>query len=121
MERPIYASLEKLDWRLVEAAYDLGADRRRALSRIVIPLSRPGIMAGCILVFIPCLGAYVTPVLLGGGKTLMIGNLISQQFGASRNWPLGAALAFALLAIVLATMVAYILRSRRARPAAMQR
>jgi spermidine/putrescine transport system permease protein len=117
MVLPIYASLEKLDWRLVEAAYDLGASRWRALRRVVIPLSRPGIIAGCILVFIPCLGAYVTPVLLGGGKALMIGNLISQQFGASRNWPLGSALGFALLAIVLVTMVAYFTLSR-ARPAA---
>lgn len=112
MVLPIYASLEKLDWRLVEAAYDLGANRLAALRRVVLPLSLPGIVAGAVLVFIPCLGAYVTPVLLGGGKTLMIGNLIQMQFGASRNWPFGAALAFALLAIVLLTMVLYLLRFR---------
>lgn len=120
MVLPIYASLEKLDWRLVEAAYDLGAGRWRALRRVIIPLSRPGIIAGCILVFIPCLGAYVTPVLLGGGKALMIGNLISLQFGASRNWPFGSALGFALLAIVLLTMLAY-LASSRSRTAALHR
>jgi spermidine/putrescine transport system permease protein len=110
MVLPIYASLEKLDWRLVEAAYDLGANRIRALSRIIIPLSLPGIVAGSVLVFIPCLGSYVTPVLLGGGKALMIGNLIQLQFGASRNWPFGAALAFALLSIVLLTMMVYLMR-----------
>jgi spermidine/putrescine transport system permease protein len=120
MVLPIYASLEKLDWRLVEAAYDLGADRWRALRRVIVPLSKPGIIAGCILVFIPCLGAYVTPVLLGGGKALMIGNLISLQFGSSRNWPFGSALAFALLAIVLITMMAYLMRVR-AKPAAAHR
>jgi spermidine/putrescine transport system permease protein len=81
---PIYASLEKLDFRLVEAAYDLGADRRRALARVIIPLSMPGIIGGSVLVFIPCLGAFVTPELLGGGKSLMIGNLIQNQFGSAR-------------------------------------
>jgi len=113
MVLPIYSSLEKLDWRLVEAAYDLGANRWLALTRVIIPLSKPGIIAGCILVIIPCLGAYVTPVLLGGGKTLMIGNLIAMQFGQSRNWPLGAALSFFLLAIVLGTMVIYLLRFKQ--------
>ena len=115
MVLPIYASLEKLDWRLVEAAYDLGANRSRALRRIVVPLSLPGIVAGAVLVFIPSLGSYVTPVLLGGGKTLMIGNLMQMEFGASRNWPFGAALGFSLLAIVLLTMMLYLLRFGRGR------
>jgi spermidine/putrescine transport system permease protein len=114
MVLPIYASLEKLDWRLVEAAYDLGADRWRALRRVVVPLAMPGIAAGCILVFIPCLGAFVTPELLGGGKALMIGNLIQSQFGAARNWPFGAALSMALLAAVLLAMMLYLWRYRRA-------
>lgn len=113
MVLPIYSSLEKLDFRLVEAAYDLGANRITALRRIVIPLAMPGIAAGCILVLVPCLGAYVTPELLGGGKALMIGNLIQQQFGASQNWPFGAALSFALLAIVLVALIAYSLRFGR--------
>jgi spermidine/putrescine transport system permease protein len=113
MVLPIYASLEKLDLRLVEAAYDLGADRRRALARIIVPLALPGIVAGGILVFIPCLGAYVTPELLGGGKSLMIGNLIQGQFGAARNWPFGAALSFALLAMVLLAMVVHLMRFSR--------
>lgn len=116
MVLPIYASLEKLDFRLVEAAFDLGANRVRALFRVIVPLSSPGIIAGCILVFVPCLGAYVTPELLGGSKSMMIGNLIQAQFGASRNWPFGAALAFALLAIVLAAMMVYAMRFRGRAP-----
>ena len=114
MVLPIYSSLEKLDFRLVEAAYDLGADKWRALRRIVIPLAMPGIAAGAILVFIPCLGAYVTPDLLGGSKSMMIGNLIQNQFGSARNWPFGAALSFALLAIVLLAMMLYLMRFRGA-------
>ncbi|MEZ5589724.1 MAG: ABC transporter permease [Gammaproteobacteria bacterium] len=113
MVLPIYASLEKIDLRLVEAAFDLGADRRRALTRVIIPLALPGIIAGTLLVFVPCLGAYVTPELLGGGKSLMIGNLIQNQFGAARNWPFGSALAFVLLGIVLLAMMLYLLRFRR--------
>jgi spermidine/putrescine transport system permease protein len=113
MVLPIYASLEKLDFRLVEAAYDLGANRWAALKRVIIPLSLPGIVAGSVLVLIPCLGAFVTPELLGGGKSLMIGNLIQNQFGASRNWPFGAALAFTLLALVLVTMMLYLMRFKR--------
>lgn len=114
MVLPIYASLEKLDLRLVEAAYDLGANRWQAIKRVVVPLAMPGIIAGSVLVFVPCLGAYVTPELLGGSKSLMIGNLIQNQFGAARNWPFGSALAFVLLAIVLLAMIAYALRFRRA-------
>ena len=110
MVLPIYASLEKLDHRLVEAAFDLGADKRRAMSRVILPLAAPGIAAGCILVFIPCLGAYVTPELLGGGKFMMIANLIGSQFGAARNWPLGAGLGFVLLALVLIAMMVYSLK-----------
>jgi len=114
MVLPIYASLEKLDWRLAEAAYDLGANKWTAIRRVVLPLSMPGVIAGSILVFIPCLGAYVTPELLGGAKSLMIGNLIQNQFGAARNWPFGAALGFVLLALVLLAMLFYLLRYRRA-------
>ena len=113
MVLPIYASLEKLDMRLVEAAFDLGANHLKALIRVVIPLAMPGIVAGCILVLVPCLGAYVTPELLGGSKSMMIGNLIQAQFGAARNWPFGAALAFALLAVVLVTMAIYVTRFKR--------
>ncbi|WP_437675790.1 ABC transporter permease [Sorangium sp. So ce131] len=118
MVLPIYTSLEKLDFRLVEAAYDLGAGPWQALRRVVLPLTTPGLIAGSLLVFVPTLGAYVTPELLGGSKALMIGNLIQSQFGAARNWPFGAALAFALLALVLAAMIAYALRFRRNLPGA---
>ena len=113
MVLPIYASLEKVDLRLVEAAFDLGANHLKALMRVIIPLALPGIMAGSILVLIPCLGAYVTPELLGGSKSMMIGNLIQTQFGAARNWPFGAALAFVLLAMVLITMMIYTMRFKR--------
>jgi spermidine/putrescine transport system permease protein len=109
MVLPIYTSLEKLDWRLLEAAYDLYANRWQTMRRIVIPLAAPGMVAGCILVFIPALGTFFIPELLGGAKTLMIGNLIQQQFGVSRNWPFGAALSFALLAVVLIFMLIYAL------------
>lgn len=113
MVLPIYSSLEKLDWRLCEAAFDLGANRWRTLWRVIVPLSSPGIISGCILVFIPALGSYFIPELLGGSKSLMIGNLIQNQFGASRNWPFGAALAFALLAFVLIAMTIYAMRFNR--------
>ncbi|MBU3058896.1 ABC transporter permease [Pseudomonas indica] len=113
MVLPIYTSLEKLDWRLVEAAFDLGANRRKALQRVIVPLAMPGIVAGTLLVFIPSLGNYIIPELLGGGKSLMIGNLIQLQFGTAHNWPLGAALAFVLLALVLLAMLSYNLRFRQ--------
>jgi spermidine/putrescine transport system permease protein len=108
MVLPIYASMEKLDFRLVEAGYDLYAGRFAVLRRIIIPLVKPGLIAGSILVFIPALGAYVTPLLLGGGNKMMIGNLISLQFGQGRNWPLGAALSIALMAIVMAALMIYV-------------
>jgi len=105
---PLYASMEKLDFRLIEAAYDLYATRIRVLRKVIIPLIKPGIVAGSILVFIPSLGAFVTPRVLGGGKNLMLGNLIELQFGQGRNWPLGAALSITLLFIVMITLLAYV-------------
>jgi spermidine/putrescine transport system permease protein len=108
MVLPIYSSLEKLDFRLVEAGFDLYATRIQVLRRIVIPLAKPGIIAGCVLVFIPALGAYVTPLLLGGGKQHMIGSLIATQFGTSRNWPFGSAQAFILMAVVLLALTLYV-------------
>lgn len=105
---PLYASLERLDFRLVEAAYDLYASRGQVLRRIIIPLSLPGIVAGSLLVFIPALGAYVTPLILGGGLHLMIGDLIAQQFGSGRNWPLGCAQALILMAGVLVALYFYV-------------
>jgi spermidine/putrescine transport system permease protein len=108
MVLPLYASMEKLDFRLVEAGYDLYASRFNVLRRIIFPLVKPGVIAGSILVFIPSLGAYVTPSILGGGKNLMIGNLIELQFGQGRNWPLGAALSIALMVIVMITLLVYV-------------
>jgi spermidine/putrescine transport system permease protein len=113
MVLPIYASMEKLDFRMVEAGYDLYAGRLAVLRRIVIPLVKPGIIAGSILVFIPALGAYVAPYLLGGGKKMMISNLISLQFGQGRNWPLGAALSIALMAVVMAALLVYVRNASR--------
>jgi spermidine/putrescine transport system permease protein len=108
MVLPLYASLEKLDFRLIEAGYDLYANRFRVLWRIIIPLVKPGIIAGSILVFIPSLGAYVTPRVLGGGKNLMVGNLIELQFGQGRNWPLGAALSISLMMLVMVALLVYV-------------
>lgn len=108
MVLPLYASLEKLDFRLVEAGYDLYATRLKVLWRIIIPLVKPGIIAGSILVFIPALSSYVIPRILGGGKNLMVGNLIELQFGQGRNWPLGAALSITLVIIVLFAMLYYV-------------
>ena len=114
---PTYVALERIDRRLIEAAFDLGAGRLRVLTRIVLPLAMPGILAGCVLVFVPCLGAYVSPELLGGGKSLMIGNLVQAQFGAARNWPFGAALALVLVVVLLLTVtLAKLVRRRTERP-----
>ena len=108
MVLPLYASMEKLDFRLVEAGYDLYATRFQVLRRVIIPLVKPGVIAGSILVFIPALGAYVTPRVLGGGKNLMLGNLIELQFGQGRNWPLGSALSITLMIIVMAALLVYV-------------
>ena len=110
MVLPLYATLEKIDPMLLDAAQDLGASPGGAVWRVVVPLSKAGILAGCLLVFIPCLGAYLTPDLMGGGKTVMIGNLVQNQFTTSRDWPFGSAVSLLLMAIVLA--VSLILRRR---------
>lgn len=108
MVLPLYASMERLDFSLVEAGYDLYATRLAVLKRIILPLVKPGLIAGSILVFVPSLGAYVTPRVMGGGKQLMLGNLIELQFGQGRNWPLGAALSITLLAIVMFALIFYV-------------
>ncbi len=108
MVLPIYASMEKLDFRLVEAGYDLYATRFRVLKRIIVPLVKPGLIAGSILVFVPSLGAYVTRRILGGGKHMMLGNLIGLQFGQGRNWPLGSALSLTLLMLVMLALLFYV-------------
>ncbi|MPT24085.1 MAG: ABC transporter permease [Starkeya sp.] len=113
MVLPLYASMEKLDFRLVEAGYDLYAGRLAVLRRIILPLVKPGIVAGSILVFVPSLGAYVIPRVLGGGKNLMLANLIELQFGAGRNWPLGAALSISLMLLVMVAMLVYVRNATR--------
>ena len=113
MVLPIYASMEKLDFRLVEAGYDLYATRFKVLRKIIFPLVKPGVIAGSILVFIPALGAYVTPSVLGGGKNMMLSNLIELQFGQGRNWPLGSALSIAVMVIVMVALLAYVRNAGR--------
>ncbi|MBU2514978.1 ABC transporter permease [bacterium] len=115
MVLPIYASMERFDFRFVEAGYDLYANRWQTMRRIILPIIKPGIIAGSILVFIPSLGAYVTPRILGGGKSMMLGNLIELQFGQANNWPLGAALSFFLLAMVMIFLLIYIRLTAKSR------
>jgi spermidine/putrescine transport system permease protein len=112
MVLPLFATLERIDHSLLEAAADLGARPFESLLRVVVPLSAPGIRAGAVLVFIPCLGAYLTPDLLGGSKTIMIGNLIQNQFTSARNWPFGSAVSLALMALVMLLLLAWIRREK---------
>ena len=113
MVLPLYAAIDRFDMRMLEAAYDLYASRWMALRRVILPIVSPGIVAGSILVFVPSLGAYVTPRVLGGGKNMMIGNFIELQFGQGRNWPLGAALSMTLLVIVTAALLVYVRAANR--------
>ncbi len=105
MVLPIYASMEKLDRRLLEAGSDLYSNTWTLIRKIIIPLTQPGIIGGALLVFIPSLGAFIAPTLLGGGKNLMLGSLIQLQFSSSRNWPFGAALSIILLITILLTLI----------------
>ena len=114
---PIYSTLEKMDMRLLEAAQDLYAGRLRTLRKVVLPIARPGILAGAILTFVPCLGAMIAPELLGGGTKMMLGNLIFRQFADSRNWPFGAALSLVLMAAVMLALTFYAMRAERLRVA----
>ena len=104
---PLYASIERLDWRLVEASRDLYANGWQAFRRVIWPLSRPGVIAGSILVFIPSLGAYVTPEILGGAKTTLLGSYIVNQFLSARDWPFGSALSFVVMLVMLAATIVY--------------
>ncbi|TNF13967.1 MAG: ABC transporter permease [Pseudomonadales bacterium] len=113
MFMPVYASVEKLDRRLLEASADLGASRWQSFWKVIFPLTLPGIAAGSIIVFIPSLGNFIVPSLLGGARVLMIGSLVEQQFLAARNWPFGAALAMLLMAAVLVCLLLYVLAQGR--------
>jgi len=104
---PLYVSLEKLDGTLLEAAADCGAGPLRRFTQVILPQTLPGIVAGCVLVFIPSLGAYLAPDLLGGGKTAYVGNLIQSQFATARDMPFGAALSFLLSLVVVLLLLAF--------------
>lgn len=104
---PLYASIDRLDRRLIEAGRDLYGSGSQTFRRIVLPLTMPGVIAGSILVFVPSMGAYVTPELLGGGKETLLGSYIVTQFLTARNWPVGASLSFVLMAVMLVSTIIY--------------
>jgi spermidine/putrescine transport system permease protein len=110
---PVFASIEKLDGTLIEAAHDLYGSRLKTLTSVILPLAKPGMAAGAILVFMPSLGAVLEPILLGGGKQMMMGNLIQSQFGGARNWPLGAAISIVLLSVVMIVLTVQGVRAAR--------
>ena len=107
MVLPLYAAIERIDPALIEAAWDLYADRWSLFRRVLIPLTKPGIIAGCVLVFIPSLGAFLTPDLLGGARSMMVGNLIQHEYLVARDWPLGSALSILLMLIVMGSLLGY--------------
>lgn len=113
MVLPIYSSLAGFDFRLAEAAYDLGARKWAVIRRVILPIATPGIVSGILLVFMPAFGSYVQPVLLGGGKVLLVGNLIAAQFSDARNWPFGAALSVIVLVLLLIALLLVASYSRR--------
>lgn len=110
---PVFASIEKLDPALIEASHDLYGSRWVTARRVILPLALPGLMAGAVLVFVPCLGAVLEPILLGGGKAMLMGNLIQTQFGGGRNWPFGAAIAVTLMILVMIFLMLNALRARK--------
>ena len=107
---PLYASIERMDKSLVEASYDLGHGKTSTLFRVIVPTVAPGLIAGVLLVFIPAVGDYITPALLGGVKTQMIGTTIADQFGSGNNWPLGSAMSVLLMAFILIGVFVYLRR-----------
>jgi spermidine/putrescine transport system permease protein len=113
MVLPIYASVARLDRELVDASADLGASRLTSFLRVTFPLSLPGVVTGCIFVFVPSLGNFVVPELLGGGKTVMVGNLVRDQFLKARDWPFGATLALLMVVLLLVLFAVQSLVSRR--------
>jgi spermidine/putrescine transport system permease protein len=107
MVLPLYSTIEKLNFQLVEAARDLGAGPVSALIKVVFPLTLPGIMAGCVMVFVPTMGLYYVASLLGGARQLLVGNLIQQQFLNARNWPLGSATSVILIIFMAVMLIGY--------------
>lgn len=110
---PLYASIERMDWSLLEASRDLGATGWQTLRKVTIPLSMPGVIAGSILVFIPSFGAFVTPEILGGGRQVLLGSFIVSQFLEARNWPVGAATSTVLMVVMLASALLYFRKGGR--------
>jgi spermidine/putrescine transport system permease protein len=109
---PLYASVERLDWSLVEAAQDLYASRVRTFLQAILPQTLPGLSVGVILTFVPAMGMFVVPDLLGGAKFMLVGNLIQQQFGSSRDWPFGAAISMGLMVLTMISLQIYRRRSK---------
>lgn len=107
MVLPIYAALERFDWTLLEAAQDLYASRARAFRRVLLPLTMPGIAAGSVLVFVPTVGSFVVPQLLGGNKVAMLGNVLEDQFQSAQNIPFGSAIALVFMAILTLAILLY--------------
>ena len=107
MVLPLYASIERIDRSLIEASRDLYGNSRQTFMRVVFPLSLPGVIAGSVLVFVPSAGAYVTPEILGGGKNVLLGSYIVNQFGNARNFPFGASLSVVLMVLMLTATLAY--------------
>lgn len=116
MVLPLYSTIEKLNYQLVEAARDLGAGAVSTLIKVIFPLTLPGIMAGCVMVFVPTMGLFYVASLLGGARQLLVGNLIQQQFLSARNWPLGSATSIMLIIFMAVMLIGYGLLLRRFRP-----
>ncbi|TNC67524.1 ABC transporter permease [Rubellimicrobium roseum] len=112
---PLFAAVDNLDRSLVEASFDLGATRAQTFRKVILPQTLPGIVAGSVIVFIPSVGNFIVPDILGGAKGLMMGNLIEQQFLSARNWPFGSALAMVVMSVVLMVLLTMVARSRRVR------
>lgn len=112
---PLYASVERLDWSLVEAAQDLYASKGRVFIQAILPQTLPGLSVGVILTFVPAMGMFVVPDLLGGAKYMLVGNLIEQQFGASRDWPFGAAVSMGLMLLTMLSLYFYRRKHREMR------
>ena len=109
----LYAAIERIDGQLLEASRDLYGNGWQSFKNVLLPLSMPGVIAGSILVFVPSLGAYVTPEILGGAKTTLLGSYIVTQFLTARNWPFGAALSFVLMAVMLLMTIIYFRKGGR--------
>lgn len=111
---PLFASVDNLDRAQVEASLDLGANRVQTFVKVILPQTMPGIMGGAVIVFIPSVGNFIVPDVLGGAKGLMVGNLVEQQFLSSRNWPFGSALSMIIMAVVLMVLLVAVARARKA-------